>query len=219
MIGAAAAAAPVAPPPPPPRNPQSRWPSVSDFDGANSPSANSSNSHRSPSGATHSTTPGPGDARGRVKLAEGNFLWASCESILRWPALRDLLLPEEQNIQSFVLSSDLDFDEVFVPKKTGIQSTLPRFQSPSDADSPRRRISEVEIVPLVDKFLMEVHVRNPILDEEELRRHARDVAGNGMGWDGKTCLVVSWKRKMRALGTDHRDTRNPADQLTRTTTL
>ncbi|KAI6367395.1 hypothetical protein MCOR25_004931 [Pyricularia grisea] len=190
VIGAAAAAAAAVAPPPPPRNPQSRWPSVSDFDGANSPSANSSNSHRSPSGATHSTTPGPGDARGRVKLAEGNFLWASCESILRWPALRDLLLPEEQNIQSFVLSSDLDFDEVFVPKKTGIQSTLPRFQSPSDADSPRRRISEVEIVPLVDKFLMEVHVRNPILDEEELRRHARDVAENGMGWDGKTCLVL-----------------------------
>ncbi|TLS20217.1 uncharacterized protein PpBr36_11496, partial [Pyricularia pennisetigena] len=189
---AAAAAAATTPPlpPPPPRNHQSRWPSVSDLDGANSPSANSSNSHRSPSGAMHSATPGPGDGRGRVKLAEGNFLWASCESILRWPALRDLLLPEEQNIQSFVLESDLDFDEVFVSKTSRVQSTRPKFQSPSDADSRRREISEAEIVPLVDKFLMEVHVRNPILDEEELRRYARDVAENGMTWDGKTCLVL-----------------------------
>ncbi|KAL5866511.1 hypothetical protein ACKVWC_010402 [Pyricularia oryzae] len=183
-IGAAAAQLP------PPRNPQIRWSSVSDLDGANSPSANSSNSHRSPSGATHSTTPGPGDGRGRVKLAKGNFLWASCEAILRWPALRDLLLPEEQTIQSFVLDSDLDFDEVFLPKTDRAQPPLPKFQSPSDPDSRRRNISEVEIVPLVDKFLMEVHVRNPILDEEELRRHARDVAENGMGWDGKTCLVL-----------------------------
>lgn len=128
-------------------------------------------------------------------MAKGNFLWASCEAILRWPALRDLLLPEEQTIQSFVLDSDLDFDEVFLPKTDRAQPPLPKFQSPSDPDSRRRNISEVEIVPLVDKFLMEVHVRNPILDEEELRRHARDVAENGMGWDGKTCLVVSRKRR------------------------
>lgn len=57
------------------------------------------------------------------------------------------------------------------------------------ADS-RRGISEEDFIPLCKKFLIEVHPRNPVLDEVELMRHARSAAENGLKWDSGSCLVV-----------------------------
>ncbi|MGI4851480.1 MAG: hypothetical protein ACRYGR_06015, partial [Janthinobacterium lividum] len=44
---------------------------------------------------------------------------------------------------------------------------------------------------LVENFLANNHIKNPIRDVEQLRNDAKWFAEFGPGWDGKSCLVVS----------------------------
>lgn len=44
---------------------------------------------------------------------------------------------------------------------------------------------------LLDNFFSRVHIKNPVLDEHEVRRWAREISFNGIGWDARSCLVVS----------------------------
>lgn len=52
-------------------------------------------------------------------------------------------------------------------------------------------LQESQIVNLVDRFLSLVHTKNPILDDDSLRRQAETIAEDGLSWDGPSCLVVS----------------------------
>ncbi|KAK3721479.1 hypothetical protein LTR37_003035 [Vermiconidia calcicola] len=49
---------------------------------------------------------------------------------------------------------------------------------------------EEQIPVLVDKFLQNVHTKNPVLDVEQLVKQARRIANRGLGWDGWSCLVL-----------------------------
>ncbi|OAR01397.1 hypothetical protein LLEC1_04629 [Akanthomyces lecanii] len=51
-------------------------------------------------------------------------------------------------------------------------------------------LDEENIPSLVDKFLQNVHTKNPILDVEALVKHGRRCADQGIGWDGRSCLVL-----------------------------
>ena len=44
---------------------------------------------------------------------------------------------------------------------------------------------------LLDNFFDRIHIKNPILDEKEVRQWAREISFNGIGWEGRSCLVVS----------------------------
>jgi hypothetical protein len=44
---------------------------------------------------------------------------------------------------------------------------------------------------LVERFLEQVHVKNPVLDVDDLRSSATNLANNGPAGDGVSCLVVS----------------------------
>lgn len=48
-----------------------------------------------------------------------------------------------------------------------------------------------EIVWLVDNFLVNTHIKNPILDADTLTEYVQIVVENGAQWDDITCLVVS----------------------------
>lgn len=49
---------------------------------------------------------------------------------------------------------------------------------------------EEQIPLLVDKFLSNVHTKNPVLDVEQLVEHARIVATSGLRWDAWSCIVL-----------------------------
>ena len=51
-------------------------------------------------------------------------------------------------------------------------------------------LNEEQIPILVDRFLQNVHTKNPVLDVEQLVKHARTVASNGIGWNALSCLVL-----------------------------
>ena len=44
---------------------------------------------------------------------------------------------------------------------------------------------------LLDKFFGSVHIKNPVLDKKEIRQWGREISLNGIGWDSRSCLVVS----------------------------
>ena len=43
---------------------------------------------------------------------------------------------------------------------------------------------------LIDKFLKDVHAKNPVLDVEALVEHGRKAATTGLGSDAQSCLVL-----------------------------
>lgn len=51
-------------------------------------------------------------------------------------------------------------------------------------------LDEQRIPSLIDKFLENVHTKNPILDVETLVRKSRSYATRGLGWDGYSCLLL-----------------------------
>ncbi|KAI0376031.1 hypothetical protein F5Y04DRAFT_274053 [Hypomontagnella monticulosa] len=107
------------------------------------------------------------DGFGRLEVPEAAARTSACESILQWPVLG---LSEEEQVTSF-------------PLQAAASESIPeqRRQLPLDQDS---------IWPLCQRFLILIHIKNPVLDVSEFKRYARGAAEYGPGWDGPGCLVL-----------------------------
>ena len=57
----------------------------------------------------------------------------------------------------------------------------------------RSLIDEEAIPRLTEQFLMNVHIKNPILDVGVIREYARTVSQEGPRFDAPSCLVVSFR--------------------------
>lgn len=57
---------------------------------------------------------------------------------------------------------------------------------------PGRGIMEDHVPHLIDKFLANVHIKNPVLNPDDLKAKAKHAAENGFGWDAASCLIVSF---------------------------
>lgn len=55
---------------------------------------------------------------------------------------------------------------------------------------PGKGICEEDILSLIDRFLINVHIKNPVLDADDLIDKARKISENGFSWDSYSCLVV-----------------------------
>jgi hypothetical protein len=51
-------------------------------------------------------------------------------------------------------------------------------------------MSEEKIPSLIERFLQNVHTKNPILDVEALLRYGRSAAEHGLRWDAASCLAL-----------------------------
>ena len=127
------------------------------------------------------------------KHALPQYFHGSSEDILDWPVFQSRHNREqiERLIFDPALHSDHDYSS---------PSNRSRFSAPSPAEAreePRRRMSstrgirEEDVSELVERFLNNVHTKNPILDSNALRGIVKSIAGDGFGWDARTCLVVS----------------------------
>lgn len=106
------------------------------------------------------------------------FLNTSCESILSWPIFQDVIDPAEIAIESFAV----EYGQISESDSSSGAVSLPQAS--------RHGVQDHLFLPLCRKFLDLVHVRNPILDEEELMRYAKRDLEHGIQWDGPSCLVV-----------------------------
>ena len=55
---------------------------------------------------------------------------------------------------------------------------------------PGKGVQEDDVLPLVSKFLTNVHIKNPVLDADDLKKKAKWTVENGFSWDAASCLVV-----------------------------
>lgn len=51
-------------------------------------------------------------------------------------------------------------------------------------------IPTTELWELVDSFLLNVHIKNPILDFQRLRKSAANIIQHGFKWDDESCLML-----------------------------
>lgn len=102
--------------------------------------------------------------------------YPSVESVLAWPVF-ERQYKSCLNLQKLMLRCSKNADKPF-PK--GSRSS----QSPIGLD--------IELCSgYLDGFFNRIHIKNPVLDEVQIRQWARDIAFNGFRWDARSCLVVS----------------------------
>jgi hypothetical protein len=95
------------------------------------------------------------------------------EGLLYWPRIVYFLgTPVVE--QSFVLESTLNSAKGTAP--------APRYK--------QYGIRENDLPTLCRRFLVYVHIRNPILEPGELEQYAKELSETGIKWDSKSCLVV-----------------------------
>lgn len=101
----------------------------------------------------------------------------NCEGILKWLIFQGCAL----EVDSFVHDEELDNPSSHAESRLG-------------ASALGRGIQEEDFIPLSQRFLVHVHIKNPILDVAEFSRCVRDASETGLRWDGPSCLVVSHSR-------------------------
>jgi hypothetical protein len=90
------------------------------------------------------------------------------ETVLEWPVFDDCEFPRH-----FHLLDSLDKDT----HRKGAQISVDLDLQQTDR--------------LLRAFLDDVHIFNPTLEEEEVREYVNVVRLNGIGWDAKSCLLVT----------------------------
>ncbi|KAL4734906.1 hypothetical protein BDV11DRAFT_174315 [Aspergillus similis] len=133
------------------------------------------NTGRSTSLGLDLTAPlGDGISRGTeyTFLLEAQQLLAKCASsrVVQWPSLRDLCDPRE--VDKFFFNQTHSY---------GVAEKAVSFSSWG--------IREEDVPSLIERFLENVHTKNPILDPSELRKLSRSLGENGFQWDGPSCLI------------------------------
>lgn len=98
----------------------------------------------------------------------------TCDKVLTWPVF-------ESKYRENAL-----IETLFVPAADVSATARDTFSVPDGILPP----VEESIPLLVDRFLENVHTKNPVLDVEELVRQSRIVAVNGLGWDAWSCIVL-----------------------------
>jgi hypothetical protein len=101
------------------------------------------------------------------------------------------------NIES-VLSWTV-FDDQGVDQRLDLKSLL--HADNGSAEPPPMSVAQdfelYEANQLFQQFLENVHMFNPILEEAKVKEYMREARFNGIGWDAKSCLLVSQKYLQR----------------------
>lgn len=101
----------------------------------------------------------------------------TADSVLTWPIFQGRYPP------NYLVDVLLEYNTAQLdPHKTGSNTF-----SVSGGLEP---LPDERILFLIDKFLENVHTRNPILDVEALVRYGRRAASTGLGLDAESCLVL-----------------------------
>ncbi len=103
---------------------------------------------------------------------------ASADTVLRWEVFQDKYPPNAL------------IGGLFTPDQTESGSADTPSSDLIINASGLTPLEDEHIPSLIDRFLQNVHTKNPILDVEALIKHGRRCADQGIGWDGRSCLVL-----------------------------
>lgn len=115
----------------------------------------------------------------------------SGQEILDWPIFGGKY--DRRSIEALIfdptLPCDNDHEPCTSPRVTD-DSVRDKFEDPRQCAGIGVGIREDDVPHLVEVFLVNVHVKNPIFDPEYLRKMAKGVAEHGFDWKASSCLVV-----------------------------
>ncbi|KNG45557.1 hypothetical protein TW65_07808 [Stemphylium lycopersici] len=115
----------------------------------------------------------------------------SSEDVLEWPVFQRRY--DRHSIETLIFEPTSPSEATNI---SGISSKILPSAAQAAYDDPREGLAkgigicEDDVPNLVEKFLVNVHVKNPIFDPEYLRDMAREVAEDGFGWKAPSCLVL-----------------------------
>jgi hypothetical protein len=128
----------------------------------------------------------------QVTINHSQLRYRSSEDILEWPIFENKY--DRRSIEALIfdptLSSD-DQEETITSPRVTDDTLREKFEDPRQSFSIGRGIREEDVFHLIEIFLSNVHVKNPILDADYLRDMAKVVVKEGFGWTAPSCLVVS----------------------------
>jgi hypothetical protein len=115
------------------------------------------------------------------------------EETLNWPILQfdgDI----NSGLDALMDSSDEEYSSSSDEDDTqSVKASLAAKRERRKEEHVKRGLDDGVMVPeLIESFLRNVHIKNPILDTSILRVYASNMIENGLNWDGETCQVVSW---------------------------
>jgi hypothetical protein len=116
----------------------------------------------------------------------------TCEDVMEWPIFGGRYHRSET--ERLIFNPDLaslQVNQYHTPDGSSgrLKSTV---SSSVHKSAPGRGIQESDALALVERFLIYVHIKNPILDSLQIRRMAKDIMENGFRWDGTSCIVVRY---------------------------
>ncbi|KFY47771.1 hypothetical protein V496_10463 [Pseudogymnoascus sp. VKM F-4515 (FW-2607)] len=96
----------------------------------------------------------------------------TADTILTWPIFAGEY-PPEYLIEAILGKGEDDKSDAFTVRYGEFES-----------------LSDERIPSLIDRFLRNVHTKNPILDVDALLQYGQTAAARGPGWDAPSCLVL-----------------------------
>jgi hypothetical protein len=103
------------------------------------------------------------------------FISENLDAVLKWPIFQDSIAftkPRPARRDSYIRS----------PASQGsVQTPSPMF---------RDELQPAPCTKWLDTFFSQVHIKNPILNEQNVRRTVRKVCLDGIGWDAESCLTL-----------------------------
>lgn len=120
-----------------------------------------------------------------------NEFFGSGQDILDWPVFENKY--DRRYIEALIFDPTLPCDfskDSCTSPQVADDSIRDRFEDPRQRLGIGAGICEDHVPSLVETFLVNVHVKNPILDPGYLRNMARGVVEHGFDWKASSCLVV-----------------------------
>ena len=121
----------------------------------------------------------------------GQVYFGSSEDILEWPVFEGKY--DRRQIEALIFDPTLQCNDLRRPPtspRVTDDSIRDKFDDPRSKSKIGPGVHEADVPHLVETFLLNVHVKNPIFDPEYLRKMARTVVEDGFGWKASSCLVV-----------------------------
>lgn len=119
--------------------------------------------------------------------------FGSGQDVLDWPVFEGRY--DRRWIEALIFDptlpcNDLSLNEPCTSPRVTDDSIRDKFDDPRQSSGLGVGVREDDVVHLVETFLVNVHVKNPIFDPEYLRKMAKAVAEHGFDWKPSSCLVV-----------------------------
>jgi hypothetical protein len=111
--------------------------------------------------------------------------------VLDWPIFEGNY--DRRWIEALIFDPTLPCDDGHGPctsPRVTDDSIRDKFDDPRQSSGVGVGVREDDVPHLIERFLANVHVKNPIFDPLYLRKMAKSVAEHGFDWKAPSCLVV-----------------------------